>query len=198
MTSVNNNESGVTNSAFKDDNFEPIELKEKDGDESKEEVVIEDCALPCFKLKFLNSFRSPRWFLVILCMAATIQGICINGLVNVVITSIERRFGLKSAETGIIASSYDIGSLIVMVPVSYFGGRLGASKPRFISLGLMCMGLGSLVWTLPHFATPVYSKHGETDEDTGADSGMLCGAGAGEEECGAEAGVTGVTSLRQD
>ena len=191
MTHVNNNESGVHNPAFKDDNFEPIELKEKEtSDDNKEseevEVLIEDCALPCFKLKFLNSFRSPRWFLVFLCMAATIQGLCINGLVNVVITSIERRFGLKSAESGIIASSYDIGSLIVMVPVSYFGGRLGASKPRFIALGLMCMGLGSLVWTLPHFATPVYSKHGETDEDTGADSGMLCGAGQPSEagECG--------------
>ena len=204
MPHVNNNGSGVQNPEFKEDNFEPIELKEKESSASdhnreseQEEVLIEDCALPCFKLKFLNSFRSPRWFLVFLCMAATIQGLCINGLVNVVITSIERRFGLKSAESGIIASSYDIGSLIVMVPVSYFGGRLGASKPRFISLGLMCMGLGSLVWTLPHFATPVYSKVGETDEDTGADSGMLCGAGGEHgEECGAAAGQHGLTSLR--
>jgi organic anion transporter 4A len=36
-------------------------------------------------------------------------GLCINGLVNVVITTIERRFGLQSTQTGLIAGSYDIG-----------------------------------------------------------------------------------------
>ena len=163
---------------------EPLELQEKE-----DEVLIEDCALLCVKLKLLNTFRSPKWFLVFLCMAATIQGLCINGLVNVVITSIERRFGLQSTQSGIIASSYDIGSLIIMVPVSYFGGRVGASKPRFIAAGLVIMGLGSLVWSLPHFATPVYSKHADTEAGAGGGAGAgLCGAGqqGGGEECGQE------------
>ena len=37
------------------------------------EVAVDDCGLPCVKLKFFNMFRSPKWFLVFLCMAATIQ-----------------------------------------------------------------------------------------------------------------------------
>ena len=81
-------------------------------------VVVADCASCCLPLPFLNRFRSPKWFLVFLSVAATVQGVCINGLVNVVITSIERRFHLQSTQSGIIASSYDIGSLIVMIPVS--------------------------------------------------------------------------------
>merc|ERR1719228_3004641 len=58
--------------------------------EDHEEVVIEDCSLPCLRLRFLNRFRSPAWFLVFMSLAAMVQGLCINGLVNVVITSIER------------------------------------------------------------------------------------------------------------
>ena len=83
-------------------------------------VVVADCASCCLPLPFLNRFRSPKWFLVFLSVAATVQGVCVNGLVNVVITSIERRFHLQSTQSGIIASSYDIGSLIVMIPVSYY------------------------------------------------------------------------------
>ena len=54
----------------------------------------------------------------------------INGFVNVVISTIEKRFGLKSTETGLVAGSYDIGSMLAVIPISYFGGRLGSSKPR--------------------------------------------------------------------
>ena len=56
-----------------------------------------------------------------------------NGFVNVAITSLERRFDLKSTQSGFIASSYDMGSLLAVVPISYFGGLTGTSKPRYIS-----------------------------------------------------------------
>ena len=60
----------------------------------------------------------------------------VNGFVNVVITTLERRFDLTSAESGLIASSYDIGSILAVIPISYFGGLVGASKPRLIYLSL--------------------------------------------------------------
>lgn len=55
----------------------------------------------------------------------------VNGFVNVVITTIERRFGLKSSQTGLIAGGYDIASFLLLAPVSYLGGRSKASKPRY-------------------------------------------------------------------
>ena len=55
----------------------------------------------------------------------------VNGFVNVVITTIERRFGLRSSQTGLIAGGYDIASFLTLVPVSYLGGRSKASKPRY-------------------------------------------------------------------
>lgn len=198
---------GVSNPAFTDEEqkSEPATLEltehnrtrtvdEKKAHDSNDnvevevkEVIVDDCSLACLRLKFLNKFRSPKWFLTFLSLAAFLQGMCINGLVNVVITSIERRFGLQSAQSGIIASSYDIGSLIIMIPVSYMGGRGSSSKPRWIAGGLLCMGLGSLVWTLPHFSTDPYTKLGAAQDEELA----VCGAAGEDVDCDAEAGGGG-------
>ena len=61
----------------------------------------------------------------------------INGFVNVIITTLERRFGLSSTETGVIAGSYDIGSMISVIPISYFGAKLGTSKPKYVQSKLI-------------------------------------------------------------
>ena len=52
-----------------------------------------------------------------------IQGIVINGLINVVISTLERRFDLPSTKTGLISSTYDISTAILVVFVSYYGEK---------------------------------------------------------------------------
>jgi MFS family permease len=90
----------------------------------------------------------------------TFSGLVVNGFVNVVITTIERRYGLRSSQTGLIASGYDIASFLFLVPVTYFGGRRGASKPRWIGWGVVIMGMGSFVFALPHFLVGQYRASG--------------------------------------
>lgn len=91
-----------------------------------------------------------------------IVGLVVNGFINVVITTIERRFGLRSSQTGLVASGYDIASFVCLVPVTYFGGRLGASKPRWLGWGVVIMGLGSLTFALPHFLVGTYRASSST------------------------------------
>jgi len=93
---------------------------------------------------------------VLLCFAGALQGILVNGLINVVISSIEKRFGIRSTDTGFIANSYDIASFLCLLPVSYLGGRGIGTKPVWIGAGLAIMGLGSLLFSLPHFVVPPY------------------------------------------
>ena len=93
---------------------------------------------------------NPRWLLACLSLAAIVQGMIFT---NVVISSIERRFGLHSTQSGIIAGSYDFGSLLAVIPVTYFGGRPGASKAAYIASGMFVMGSGSLLFASPHFLT---------------------------------------------
>ena len=123
-------EGGITNIAYQGDEIISEGTGGRNVNATSDSEPLGDCSLFCYPCKPLNVFRGPKWFLVFLSVAAFMQGLCINGFVNVVITSIERRFGLQSTQSGMIASSYDIGSLLIMIPVSYLGGRAGASKPR--------------------------------------------------------------------
>jgi organic anion transporter 4A len=52
------------------------------------------------------------------------QGMVVNGFVNAVISTLERRFDLTSTMTGVIAGSYDIGSMLTVIPITYFGGMV--------------------------------------------------------------------------
>ncbi|XP_061179184.1 solute carrier organic anion transporter family member 4A1-like isoform X1 [Saccostrea echinata] len=109
-------------------------------------------------LRFTSiSFR----VLILLALSASafVQGMVVNGFVNVVISNIERRYDLTSTETGTIASCYDIASVLCLIPVSYFGG-LGC-KPRYLGIGVLVMGLGSIVFALPQFTTGLYSFTGD-------------------------------------
>ena len=85
----------------------------------------------CVQIKYLffrwKIWEDARFLLFCLCVAGIVQGMIFT---NVVISSIERRFGYDSTQSGIIAGSYDMGSLIAVIPVTYFGGRPGASKPK--------------------------------------------------------------------
>ncbi|XP_046350996.2 solute carrier organic anion transporter family member 4A1-like [Haliotis rufescens] len=126
----------------------------------------EDDGGPCkwgtFKPHFCQRFRKPGWVLFWLCWVGGLQGMLVSGFVNVIITTIERRFEISSTETGTIVSSYDIASAICLIPVSYFGG-LGV-KPRYIGIGVFALGVGSFLFALPHFTTGLYTV--ENTQDT--------------------------------
>ena len=78
----------------------------------------------------------------------------VNGFINVVASTIERRFTLPSRHSGLIMSCYDIASVLCMIPVSYFG--TDSHKPRWLGFGVLIVGLSSIVFSLPHFITGLY------------------------------------------
>ena len=80
-----------------------------------------------------------------------------------VLTTLERRFNLQSADVGVIASSFEIGNLALILFVSYFGAR--AHRPRLIGCGGIVMALGALLSALPEFLTSQYEvgKMGRND-----------------------------------
>ncbi|XP_043971837.1 solute carrier organic anion transporter family member 4A1 [Gambusia affinis] len=112
------------------------------------------CGWGALKPNIIQVFNTPRWVLFFLCVASFLQGMIVNGLINTVVTTIERRFDLPSYQAGLIASSYDIAACVCLAFVSYFGGT--GHKPRWLGWGVLIMALGSLVFTLPHFTAPPY------------------------------------------
>ncbi|KAL7827860.1 hypothetical protein AOLI_G00310120 [Acnodon oligacanthus] len=65
------------------------------------------------------------------------------------IPQIERRFGVPSSVVGIIDGSFEMGNLLVITVVSYFGTKF--YRPRIIGAGVLLMAIGTLLMGLPHF-----------------------------------------------
>lgn len=100
---------------------------------------------------------------------ALILGAVVNGILHLVIPTIERRFNLRSVKSGLVSGGFDIASLISLIPVTYLGGRPNASKPRWIGVGIIIMGMGSLIFAMPHFI-----KKGSYIDGTLEDGKTLC------------------------
>ncbi|XP_074534401.1 solute carrier organic anion transporter family member 3A1 isoform X2 [Halichoeres trimaculatus] len=84
-----------------------------------------------------------------------------------VLTTLERRFNLQSADVGVIASSFEIGNLALILFVSYFGAK--AHRPRLIGCGGIVMALGALLSALPEFLTNQYEIGDMWRTDRGRD-----------------------------
>ncbi|MBN3307771.1 SO3A1 protein, partial [Amia calva] len=135
-----------------------------------------------------SCFSNIKIFLVSECALMLAQGTVGAYLVSV-LTTLERRFNLQSADVGVIASSFEIGNLALILFVSYFGAK--GHRPRLIGCGGIVMALGALLSALPEFLTHQYEYEagefwrGEDGRDVcsntsirasgSSESGFICG-----------------------
>ena len=104
------------------------------------------CAQPCLSVKM---------FVLCMCLLLVVSTAVSTGYLNSVITTIEKRFEIGSTVSGIVAASYEMGSLIAVVFVSYLGSN--RHIPKWIGVGVILMGIGSLMFALPHIVAPKYT-----------------------------------------
>ncbi|GAB1292214.1 Solute carrier organic anion transporter family member 3A1 [Apodemus speciosus] len=122
------------------------------------------------KKKKVSCFSNIKIFLVSECALMLAQGTVGAYLVSV-LTTLERRFNLQSADVGVIASSFEIGNLALILFVSYFGAR--GHRPRLIGCGGIVMALGALLSALPEFLTHQY-KYEAGEIRWGAEGRDVC------------------------
>ncbi|XP_023681683.1 solute carrier organic anion transporter family member 1C1-like isoform X2 [Paramormyrops kingsleyae] len=70
------------------------------------------------------------------------------------VTQLERRFDVPSYLIGVIDGSFEMGNLLVIAFVSYFGAKL--HRPKIISVGCLLMSAGTFLMAIPHFITGRY------------------------------------------
>ncbi|CAN9508297.1 unnamed protein product [Ophioblennius macclurei] len=81
------------------------------------------------------------------------------------ITQIERRFDIPSSHSGAIDGSFEMGNLLVIAFVSYFGSNF--HRPRLIGVGCLVMAAGSFLTALPHFFQDLYKYETSVSVSTG-------------------------------
>ncbi|XP_037079695.1 solute carrier organic anion transporter family member 5A1-like isoform X2 [Pollicipes pollicipes] len=114
-----------------------------------------ECGLLGCRPRGLQRLASIKVFVLLLSLLVTLQQALSSGYLNSVITTIEKRYEIPSSLTGVIASFYEIGNMLTVIFVSYLGSR--RHVPVWIGRGIMVMGLGSLLFSVPHFLTNSYS-----------------------------------------
>ncbi|NXN76709.1 SO2B1 protein, partial [Himantopus himantopus] len=78
----------------------------------------------------------------------------VSGYLKSSISTIERRYGLSSQTSGLLASFNEVGNTLLIVFISYFGSRV--HRPRFIGCGAILVSLAGFLMSLPHFITGPY------------------------------------------
>uniref|UniRef100_A0A668A4X1 Solute carrier organic anion transporter family member n=1 Tax=Myripristis murdjan TaxID=586833 RepID=A0A668A4X1_9TELE len=108
---------------------------------SKHSVSRKQCEcipLRCYPIMFLSAL-SFAYF------AKALSG----SYMKSTITQLERRFDIPSYLIGIIDGSFEIGNLLVIAFVSYFGAKL--HRPKIIAIGCVLMSFGTFLMAMPHF-----------------------------------------------
>ncbi|KAL1775728.1 solute carrier organic anion transporter family member 1A5 isoform X1 [Sigmodon hispidus] len=93
-------------------------------------------------------FSKIKMFLCALTVAYVSKSLS-GAYMHSMLTQIERQFNIPTSIVGLISGSFEIGNLLLMVFVSYFGTKL--HRPIMIGVGCVLMGLGCFLMSLPHF-----------------------------------------------
>lgn len=128
----------------------------------KQSMVDTHCGILNYRPTCLQPFCRPSCMLADLSWIAVTQSCISNGLISVVLPTIERRFQLKSVESGLILASFNVGNFFTIMPVAFMGSS--GHKPVFIAAGVAVMGTGSFLFSLPHFIAPPY-QYGNDIQD---------------------------------
>lgn len=123
------------------------------------------CGFGKWRPKALQCLANAKFFVLFSGLLSIAQSQLTLGYTSSVITSIERQFRLSSSLSGLVISCYDIGTLVVVFS-SYYGGKQGSHRPKWIAYSAYLMALGSLIFTIPHFISGHYHVTFTDEVDT--------------------------------
>ena len=126
----------------------------------------ETCGCGSCQPQGLQPLAKPLTYLVCISLIVLTQSLMVAGYTSSILTTLERRYNLRSSESGLIISSYDITCMISVIVVSYCGDR--HNRPKWIGRGAVLMAAGALLFTLPHFSGARYTgarAYNETQAD---------------------------------
>lgn len=141
----------------------------EDSHESKASMEPQDF---CENAQPRGLFHSIKFF--VLCHSVLqLAQLMISGYLKSSISTVEKRFGLSSQTSGLLAAFNEVGNTSLILFVSYFGSRV--HRPRVIGCGAFVVALAGLLMALPHFISEPYRYDHSGPEDRSQDfDASLC------------------------
>ncbi|KAI3374037.1 hypothetical protein L3Q82_022602, partial [Scortum barcoo] len=118
-----------------------------------------------------SPFNSIKFFVFCHSLLQLAQ-LLVSGYMKSSISTIERRYGLSSQKSGLLAAFNEVGNTVLIVFVSFFGSRV--HRPRFIGGGALLACLASLLMALPHFLSGPYEYTDRISSTSSDNSSGLC------------------------
>ncbi|XP_012564749.1 solute carrier organic anion transporter family member 4C1 [Hydra vulgaris] len=106
-----------------------------------------------YRPAFLQSLNRPQFFLICVCWLTFAQGLVCNGLNNVLLTSIEKRYGFTTIQIALFSTMFNATVGFFSSLVCYVGHK---HRPRALAVGGMTLSVGMFVLLIPHFISPKY------------------------------------------
>ncbi|XP_024419047.2 solute carrier organic anion transporter family member 6A1 [Desmodus rotundus] len=122
---------------------------------------LEPCGLGGIVIPSCQRFNNMRCFMIFFCILLVSQGI-VFGLVDLSINTLDTGNRLKTTERLVLSSGYDISSCLVVLFISYYGGR--GNKLRWITLSSFLVGFGSLLFAFPYTVGESYKVDVATED----------------------------------
>ncbi|MFT7818441.1 solute carrier organic anion transporter family member 2B1-like [Arapaima gigas] len=97
----------------------------------------------------------------------------VSGYLKGSISTIEKRYGFSSQKSGLVACFNEVGNVVLIVFVSYFGSRV--HRPRWIGVGGLVASLAVFLMALPHFLSGHYQYSGSISNSLDNDSALCHG-----------------------
>ena len=101
----------------------------------------------------LQLFNRPAYFLFISSLVTFNFGFVSTGLNNTMLTSIEKRYGLKSTQIALFSAFQHLAAGLLATFVCYFGNR---HRPVTIAIGCVFSAVGFFTISIPQYIVPIY------------------------------------------
>ena len=107
------------------------------------------CGLGSWRPQWLQKYLSFKLFILCFILTAAPKTV-ISSYLSVVLSTIEKEFGLKSKEAGVVYSAYEIAQILFVVFIPFIG-RI-QRRPLYMGLASMVSAFGMLLIAVPHLA----------------------------------------------